>query len=104
MAGFHNLELLDRKTTSKTVLLPLVISGRNACPPEDCGGPYGYNDLRKVLRSPQHEEYEEMRQWMVRIGQANFGPQVYIVDEVNTKLRNLNEHIREFEANMESAS
>ena len=41
---------------------------------------------------------------MVRIGKVNFDPQMYSVEEVNEKLRNLNDHIREFEANMESAS
>jgi hypothetical protein len=101
----HHLELLDRKETPyKTELLPLVVPGQNACPLEDCRGPYGYRDLRNVLRNPQHKEYTEMRQWMVRIGKANFDPQKYSVDEVNKKLRNLNDHIWEFEANMESAS
>jgi hypothetical protein len=42
----HHLELLDRKETPyKTELLPLVVLGQNACPPEDCGGHYGYRDL-----------------------------------------------------------
>ncbi len=26
-------------------------------PPEDCGGAYGYTQLRKVLKDPTHEEH-----------------------------------------------
>jgi hypothetical protein len=101
----HHLELLDRSTTSSKSdeKLPLVISGQNACPPEDCGGPGGYDDLRKVLRDPLHEEYGEMKEWMERISHPSFDPKKYRVDEVNIELRKLKEHIREFEFNKESA-
>lgn len=40
------------------------IAGENACPPEDSGGPYGYTDLVAILGDPQHEEHEEMREWI----------------------------------------
>jgi len=39
------------------------IAGENACPPEDCGGPYGYLDLVSILSDPQHEEHDEMQEW-----------------------------------------
>jgi yecA family protein len=40
--------------------LPLLITGRRACPPEDIGGIYGYMHLIEVLGNPDHEEYKEM--------------------------------------------
>ena len=43
---------------------PKCISGKMACPPEDCGGIYGYNRLLSVLKNPKHEEYEEMIEWL----------------------------------------
>lgn len=39
------------------------LAGKNACPPEDCGGPYGYANLLAILADPAHEEHEEMREW-----------------------------------------
>ena len=35
--------------------------GARACPPEDCGGPPGYEDLLAALANPKHPEYEEMK-------------------------------------------
>ncbi|MDR1079789.1 MAG: plasmid pRiA4b ORF-3 family protein [Deltaproteobacteria bacterium] len=37
--------------------------GAMACPPEDCGGPYGYQNLLEILADPDHEEHEEMMEW-----------------------------------------
>jgi Plasmid pRiA4b ORF-3-like protein len=36
----------------------------SACPPEDCGGVWGYEHLREVLADPADEEHEEMLQWL----------------------------------------
>jgi len=43
---------------------PLCIDGKRACPPEDCGGVWGYRDLLKVLKNPEHEEYEDLMNWV----------------------------------------
>ena len=37
----HHLELVDKITHPTQDVLPLVLSGENACPPEDCGGIHG---------------------------------------------------------------
>ena len=47
----HHLELVDRSTHPTQEVLPLVISGENACPPEDCGGIHGYKVLLEVLKN-----------------------------------------------------
>ena len=36
-------------------------SGEGACPPEDCGGPGGFADLKELLAGPPSAEREEMR-------------------------------------------
>ena len=41
-----------------------LLAGKSACPPEDCGGPWGYEHLLKVLSNPSDEEYEDMREWL----------------------------------------
>ncbi|MEA2012435.1 MAG: plasmid pRiA4b ORF-3 family protein, partial [Verrucomicrobiota bacterium] len=43
---------------------PIVIKGKMACPPEDCGGLWGYEDLLKTLKDPKHEEYYDMLDWL----------------------------------------
>lgn len=40
-----------------------LIDGARACPPEDCGGPWGYLDLLATLADPDHPEHEEVKEW-----------------------------------------
>lgn len=41
------------------------ISGKGTCPPEDCGGIYGYKHLKQVFQEmPESEEAQEFREWL----------------------------------------
>lgn len=42
----------------------ICLAGENACPPEDCGGPGGYADLLEILGDPQHEQHEDIVEWL----------------------------------------
>jgi hypothetical protein len=42
---------------------PILIDAEGRCPPEDCGGPWGYADLLEVLADPTHERHAEMAEW-----------------------------------------
>ncbi|OGI49118.1 MAG: hypothetical protein A2151_06795 [Candidatus Muproteobacteria bacterium RBG_16_65_34] len=64
---------------------PTCLAGKRACPPEDCGGPWGYVRLLAVLRDPKHEEHEEMAEW---IGE-DFDPEAFDLDAVNRQLKRL---------------
>jgi Plasmid pRiA4b ORF-3-like protein len=39
-------------------------AGKRSCPPEDCGGVYGYMNLLESLADPAHEEHEELLGWV----------------------------------------
>lgn len=43
---------------------PSCIDGRRACPPEDCGGPWGYEELLAVLADPTHVDHAERLEWV----------------------------------------
>ncbi|MBW8332320.1 MAG: plasmid pRiA4b ORF-3 family protein [Prolixibacteraceae bacterium] len=43
---------------------PVCIEGERACPPEDCGGVHGYENVLEMLANPEHEEHEEMSVWV----------------------------------------
>jgi hypothetical protein len=45
---------------------PLCLDGARACPPEDCGGPPGYEHLLHVLADPAHPEHAESAEWIGR--------------------------------------
>jgi len=40
------------------------LAGRRACPPEDCGGPWGYTDLCAALSDPAHPRHAELTEWV----------------------------------------
>lgn len=43
---------------------PLCVEGERACPPEDCGGVWGYGDFLEAICNPKHEEHESMLEWI----------------------------------------
>ncbi|MFC1980145.1 plasmid pRiA4b ORF-3 family protein, partial [Chloroflexota bacterium] len=43
---------------------PACIAGARACPPEDCGGPPGYEHLLKALADPKYEDHNELLEWV----------------------------------------
>jgi len=47
-------------------MVALCLDGARACPPEDCGGVWGYADLLKILKNRKHPEHESMTEWLGR--------------------------------------
>lgn len=43
---------------------PRCIKGRRACPPEDCGGWWGYANLLEAVADPSHDEHAELAEWL----------------------------------------
>ena len=40
------------------------LAGKGACPPEDCGGAWAYQDLKEIMADKKHPEYAEMAEWL----------------------------------------
>jgi Plasmid pRiA4b ORF-3-like protein len=64
---------------------PVCLTGKRACPPEDCGGIWGYAGFLEVIQDPRHPEHEDMLEW---VG-GEFDPEAFDLDEVNTALQSL---------------
>jgi len=61
---------------------PRCLGGARACPPEDCGGVGGYEDLLAVIRDPGHEEHERMLEWLGgRFDPEKFDPKKVTFDD-----------------------
>jgi hypothetical protein len=63
-------------------LYPVCLAGERACPPEDCGGTYGYADLLEIIKNPNDEQYQDMMTWLG----GRFDPEAFDIDIVNVKL------------------
>ena len=60
----HDVRLEAVVLRAKGTKYPRCTGGERACPPEDCGGPYGYSELLEILFDPAHEEFESRRAWV----------------------------------------
>ena len=66
----------------KGAFYPRCIEGKRACPPEDVGGVWGYEDFQKIIANPKDPEYDEMMEWI-----GSFDPEQFNLDAVNEGLR-----------------
>ncbi|MCY3022419.1 MAG: plasmid pRiA4b ORF-3 family protein [Planctomycetota bacterium] len=62
---------------------PVCLDGARACPPEDCGGVWGYAELLKIMKDPKHEEYAERLEWLGE----ELDPEAFDVARVNAELQ-----------------
>lgn len=65
--------------------LPVCLNGKMNCPPEDCGGVWGYAEMLEILKQPEHEEYESYIEWL----EDEFDPEYFDKDAVNQGLRRM---------------
>jgi Plasmid pRiA4b ORF-3-like protein len=62
---------------------PICIKGKRACPPEDCGGVWGYQEFLNAIQNSEHPEHEEMLEWVGGF----FDPEDPELDEVSYQLK-----------------
>ncbi len=60
----HEVLFEGTPTPEPKTKYPLCVEGERACPPEDCGGPWGYQGLLEALQDPGHEEHEATLEWV----------------------------------------
>src|ERR1017187_10100556 len=61
---------------------PVCIAGKRNCPPEDCGGVWGYEELLAILADPAHPEHAEQIDWTGE----EFKPDEFDLERANTVL------------------
>lgn len=64
---------------------PICVTGKRACPPEDVGGVWGYENFLEAITDRHHKEHDEYLEW---IG-GSFDPEEFDLDEVNEMLRSI---------------
>jgi hypothetical protein len=81
-------DILVERTLDRddTVDYPRCTAGRRACPPEDCGGIWGYANLVEILADPSHPDHQEMMDWMGLSDPGDFDPGRFNADEVSQAL------------------
>lgn len=78
----HELVLEKTLKPDPKLRYPRCLEGARACPPEDCGGIWGYVEFVEAKSDPRHDEHEAMNEWYP----GDFDPEEFLVDEVNKLL------------------
>lgn len=62
--GWVHSVLLERIIPADAgTMYPVCIAGKRACPPEDCGGIWGFSGILEMLEDPSNPEYAEGAQY-----------------------------------------
>ena len=62
---------------------PTCIAGRRACPPEDCGGVWGYENFVAAMTDPAHAEHDALLEW----SGGDYDPDAFDPSEFGHRLR-----------------
>jgi hypothetical protein len=77
----HLLRLEAILPGNAEVQYPRCLDGARSGPPEDAGGPPGYEDYLEALADPHHERHEELLGW-----RGPFDPEKFDLKAINQKL------------------
>jgi hypothetical protein len=78
----HQIVVEKRLTPEPGHAYPACLAGKRHGPREDRGGIPGFYNLLEAIRDPEHEEHEELLEWL---GEG-FDPEAFSADEVNRQL------------------
>jgi hypothetical protein len=78
----HDLSLEAVAEPEPGSLYPRCLAGERNAPPEDVGGPPGYENYLRALADPAHEEHENTLRW-----RGPFDPEAFSIDTVNEQLQ-----------------
>ena len=56
----HTITVEAIEQADPNAIYPRLLKAVRRCPPEDCGGPWGYADYLRAIADPDHEQREEL--------------------------------------------
>jgi hypothetical protein len=81
---WHTIAIEKRLPADPTAAPAELIAGENACPLEDCGGPWGYANLLAAAADPAHPEHDELLEWL---GGEGFDPAAFDLERHAKRVR-----------------
>ncbi len=79
----HKIVLEKILPYDEKIKYPVCTAGKRNCPPEDCGGVWGYANMLEILQNPEDEEYEGYKEWLGE----DFDHEFFDKDTVNELLQ-----------------
>ncbi|NHZ72746.1 MAG: hypothetical protein GWP17_06655 [Aquificales bacterium] len=79
----HELVLEKITLADETAVYPRCLAGERACPPEDCGGVWGYETFLEAVQDPKNPEHNSYLEW----AGGTFDPETFDLDKVTQQFR-----------------
>ncbi|MBN1984452.1 MAG: plasmid pRiA4b ORF-3 family protein [Chitinivibrionales bacterium] len=79
----HTIRIEKVFTLEEETKVPYCSEGERNCPPEDCGGAPGYEDIVKAMQKPRSKEAKELIEWLGEI----YDPEKFDLEEINEVLQ-----------------
>lgn len=83
----HHILLEKILPEDKETKYPVCIAGKLNCPPEDCGGVFGFYQLLEIIKNKRHPDREDMLYWLG----GHYDPDDFDMVLVNDMLEDLRE-------------
>jgi hypothetical protein len=80
--GWEHQIVIEKTLPPAPEVTLTCLAGARACPMEDSGGVWGYQQKLAILADPKHPEYEEICEWMGK----DFDPEAFNLEAVNRRL------------------
>jgi hypothetical protein len=80
-------KIVLEKITEDTLEKAELLKGEGKCPPEDCGGFPGYENLKEALADPAHPEHRELKDWLGLSPRQKWDPTEFNLQEVQPAVR-----------------
>lgn len=84
----HKVRLEKILPRAEGLTYPRCTAGKRTCPPDDCGGVWGYMEMLEALKDPSHERHEEFTAWLGGEFQPeHFDPKEVVFDDPQKRRR-----------------
>jgi hypothetical protein len=70
--GWEHEVILEKVVDDYEYDYPQVLEGKGTCPPEDVGGPPGYDEFKSVIKDKEDPDHTHMKAWAKSQGYKKF--------------------------------
>jgi hypothetical protein len=84
--GWEHIITVEKITANKIAVADCT-AGKGSCPPEDCGGAWGYMNLLEILKDPANPEHEEMKNWLGLADDEDWDADGFNLEETSAMVR-----------------
>ncbi len=84
----HTISLESVEEWDKKAVYPKLTAGKAACPPEDCGGFPGYEQLKETMANPKSADHKDMLDWLELESASDFDPSGFDIKAAQERMMN----------------